>query len=287
MPNSSTSTRLACHRRADGGHLHAGFGGAQAAPHHQRESGSVNEPSGARPFGKYERFGAYHWREIQRHPARHNAVLTARYAILLAAVDPSPGRVLDIGCGDGTLTFALAKRSASVYGIDDSLLPLRLARGEFKRRDLTHPPRLARADARRLPFPEGAFDCVVLADVIEHIDTPELVVREAHRVLRRGGQLLVTTPRRQEAGAIHEYHCREYTASELADVLGSSFAAVEVRAFQPKFFARLYDQRVLGRKLFRLAINCFSALGWNPLAASDNRSAEIRYTDLCACARKS
>ena len=41
-----------------------------------------------RPFGKYERFGAYHWREVEPLPTRHNAVLTARYRVLLDAMDP-------------------------------------------------------------------------------------------------------------------------------------------------------------------------------------------------------
>jgi 2-polyprenyl-3-methyl-5-hydroxy-6-metoxy-1,4-benzoquinol methylase len=81
----------------------------------------------SRPFTKYERFGAYHWREIQPIPTRHNAILTARYRVLLDAMDPGASRVLDIGCGDGTLTYMLAHRAERIVGIDDSLLPLRLA----------------------------------------------------------------------------------------------------------------------------------------------------------------
>ena len=71
----------------------------------------------SRPFGKYERFGAYHWREIEALPTHHNAVLTARYRVLLDAMDANAKRVLDIGCGDGTLTFRLAGRSERVWGI--------------------------------------------------------------------------------------------------------------------------------------------------------------------------
>ena len=95
----------------------------------------MNAPAN-RPFRKYERFGAYHWREIEPRPTRHNAVLTARYQVLLETMDAHAHRVLDVGCGDGTLTARLAERSDGVWGIDDSLLPLRLARGEFDRRRL-------------------------------------------------------------------------------------------------------------------------------------------------------
>ena len=247
---------------------------------------AVSETASSRPFGKYERFGAYHWREIQRIPTRHNAILTARYRIVLDAVDRNARRVLDIGCGDGTLTFRLAERSDRVWGIDDSLLPLRLARAEFHRRRPRRTPFLMNADARRLPFPNGTFDCVVLADVIEHIDAPEAVIAEAHRVLRTGGQILLTTPRREGAVSAHEYHCHEYTGAELADLLREQFGDVQIRVFKPTRVARLYDRKIFGRKLFRLAINCCAIVGWNPLAKSGDLSTELRHTDLCASARK-
>jgi SAM-dependent methyltransferase len=246
----------------------------------------IGEPVVVRPFGKYERFGAYHWREIRSNPAVHNAVLAARYQVLLRTMDRSARRVLDIGCGDATLTFELARRSDRVWGIDDALLPLRLARVEFDKRPRVRAPLLSRADACRLPFPNDTFDCVVLADVIEHISAAEAVMGEARRVLRTGGQILVTTPRRQGAEPVHEYHCREYTGTELFDLLGRSFSAVEVRVFQPAFFARLYERRILGRKPFRIAMNCCSVLGWNLLAATADLAAEARHTGLCASARK-
>ncbi|HET9467826.1 MAG TPA: class I SAM-dependent methyltransferase [Vicinamibacterales bacterium] len=239
----------------------------------------------SRPFGKYERFGAYHWREIEPFPTRHNAVLTARYRVLLDAMDANAIRVLDIGCGDGTLTFRLAGRSERVWGIDDSMLPLQLARAEFARRPRHRAPVVMNADARRLPFADEAFDCVVLADVIEHIDAPGPVMSEAHRVLRKGGQILVTTPRRQDS-APAQYHCHEYTGAELAELLRERFDAVQVRVFRPLRVSRLYDRRVFGRKLFRIFINCCAIAGWNPLAASGALSDESRHTDLCASGRK-
>ena len=239
-----------------------------------------------RPFGKYERFGAYHWREIEPLPTRHNAVLTARYRVLLDTMDSNARRVLDIGCGDGTLTSRLAQRSERVWGVDDALLPLQLARGEFARRPGRRTPVLANADARRLPFPSDAFDCVVMADVIEHIDAPDAVMSEAHRVLRKGGQVLLTTPRRQGAASAHEYHCHEYTGAELADLLRGRFSGVQICVFQPVRISRLYERKVFGRKLFRIAINCCAIAGWNPLAKTGDLSAESRHTDLCASGHK-
>jgi ubiquinone/menaquinone biosynthesis C-methylase UbiE len=243
--------------------------------------------SQSRPFTKYERFGAYHWREIEPIPTRHNAILTARYRVLLNAMNGGVRRVLDIGSGDGTLTHMLGDKAEQVYGIDDSLLPLRLALDQFRRRRASRQPHLSAADARSLPFPDDTFDCVVLADVIEHIDAPEPVMRETRRVLRRGGQILLTTPRRQSDQPGHEYHCREYTGDELAGLLGRWFTDVRVRAFQPARIARLYQSRLFGRKVFRVAINCLAIAGWNPLVRSASVDDEARHTDLCASGRKS
>ncbi len=237
-------------------------------------------------FGKYERFGAYHWREVGLLPTRHNAILTARYRVLLNALDPKARRILDIGCGDGTLTFKLAQGSDLVCGIDDALLPLRLARRELGRHRMAREPLLSSADARRLPFADETFDCVVLADVIEHIDTPDIVISEARRVLRRGGQILLTTPKRQDADPGHEYHCREYTAVELRELLSTWFSGVAVQVFRPAAMTRLYDRKVFGRKLFRIAVNCCAIAGWNPLARTASFAAEATYNDLCGSGRK-
>ena len=120
-------------------------------------------------------------------PTGHNAVLAGRYRVLLAAMDPAMQRVFDIGCGDGTLTFELraAKRARVGHGRFASAASPGAGR---IRPQADHTLPTARAGrCPRLPFPE-AFDCVVMADVIEHIDAPRMVIEEAYACSAAAGR---------------------------------------------------------------------------------------------------
>jgi 2-polyprenyl-3-methyl-5-hydroxy-6-metoxy-1,4-benzoquinol methylase len=97
--------------------------------------------------------------------------------------------VLDAGCGAGALAKLLLAHGQQVTGVDAFEYPLEQARrlvpeARFCRADLNHP----------LPFPDRTFDLVVAHEVIEHLRQPGLFVREARRVLRPGGHLLIKTP---------------------------------------------------------------------------------------------
>ena len=113
-----------------------------------------------------------------------------------ALLDPG-GRLLDVGCGDGTL-LAVARRSkfGEVYGID--VAPTVVQRAEttclrllgslegvhVKQQDLDQP----------LAFPDEFFDAVTAIAVIEHIFDPYFTVAQIKRVLRPGGQLVMEVP---------------------------------------------------------------------------------------------
>ncbi|MFA7561966.1 MAG: class I SAM-dependent methyltransferase [Methanoculleus sp.] len=100
---------------------------------------------------------------------------------------PSGAAVLEVGCGNGKTLEALARRSTHVIGIDISREAVTLAR----RRPGTAEVGLAVADARHLPFRDGAFDAVLLIHVAGHLprEGRDALASEAVRVLRPGGTL--------------------------------------------------------------------------------------------------
>jgi SAM-dependent methyltransferase len=71
-----------------------------------------------------------------------------------------------------------------------------------------------------IPFPDASFDLVTALDVIEHVDADENILREAFRVLRPNGHLLITTPAFQWLWSHNDElnaHKRRYTAKELRE----------------------------------------------------------------------
>lgn len=135
-------------------------------------------------------------------------------------------RVLDLGCSQGILSVRAARAGKWVVGSDLELRSLAYAARELSRAgDLAGRALLVAADGENLPFRDGAFDCAVLGELLEHLDRPERVLEEMRRGLRRGGVVLVTTP----FGLMpHDDHVRSYYPGSLARTLGPAFTVREM-----------------------------------------------------------
>ena len=105
-----------------------------------------------------------------------------------------PGeRVVNLGCGEGAQAIAYAGQYGEMVAVD--ILRGRLERArEALRVYGVGGVSLLQADVESLPLKEGAFDKAIAVDVIEHVRDPQRLCREARRVLRDGGQFLVTFP---------------------------------------------------------------------------------------------
>lgn len=114
--------------------------------------------------------------------------LKLRY--LLADLPQGTARVLDVGCGAGSVAKAVKRErpDLQVFGCDLSRSALEAATAEpggveFKL-----------GTAEGLPFGDGELDFVWIFDVLEHVDSPEKVLGEVARVLRPGGRFHIVLP---------------------------------------------------------------------------------------------
>ncbi|HSJ07721.1 MAG TPA: class I SAM-dependent methyltransferase [Longimicrobiales bacterium] len=134
-----------------------------------------------------------------------NRFARRRIANVFSLVPDVAGLVLaDLGCGMGTFTLEAVARGAFAIGVDPASAAVRAARRvadaeESRSEAAGRGAVFVRGDAAMLPLVDGAADVVLAADLTEHLDDVTLarVLREAVRVLRPGGRLVLYTPDRQ------------------------------------------------------------------------------------------
>ena len=137
-----------------------------------------------------------------------NAVQRFWHATKKLVVDellpPSAGELaIDAGCGSGVIADYLASFGAEVIGVDANAEAIGFAMSEFVRPNLRFEQRLV-DDEMTL---ERAVDKFYSLEVIEHIYRPQglAMLRNFHRLLRRGGQVLITTPNYRSAWPLLEW----------------------------------------------------------------------------------
>ena len=99
-------------------------------------------------------------------------------------------RILDIGCGNGSLSNFLAQQGYEVVGVEESESGVRLANETFPN---CH---FIQGSIYNLPYSEigNQFDIVLAAEVIEHLFYPKELARSAKKLLKPNGRLIMTTP---------------------------------------------------------------------------------------------
>ncbi|HEV2106301.1 MAG TPA: class I SAM-dependent methyltransferase [Candidatus Eisenbacteria bacterium] len=132
-----------------------------------------------------------HW---YLHPGAPRYMVVRRFREVLAHAALAPGlAVLDLGCGWAYGTHWARTLGCRVAGVDLGHDQLRWARAELPDGAGLG---LVRANARRLPFRDAAFDRAVSVEMLEHVFRPDraAVFAEVARVVKPGGRLALSTP---------------------------------------------------------------------------------------------
>jgi 2-polyprenyl-3-methyl-5-hydroxy-6-metoxy-1,4-benzoquinol methylase len=161
--------------------------------------------------------------------------MVAGAALLLRSM-----RLLDVGCGDGTLCLMVGEEARRCIGVDGAMPALRKAAAQGLA------VQCADFNAAHLPYRDGAFDAASCLDVLEHVLDPRHLLRELARVLEPGGVLILTTPNIRyygfvltllrgrfpptsgDPGGYDGGHLHYFTFADVRSLLGEAgFAAIE------------------------------------------------------------
>ncbi|MEK7099251.1 MAG: class I SAM-dependent methyltransferase [Patescibacteria group bacterium] len=155
--------------------------------------------------------------------------------------------LLDIGCGNGALLLSVADMLAHGVGID---------------RRIAHP--IVHGNIRliggnvdtTLPFADNSFDTAVLLAVLEHLEHPDIALREIARVLRPGGNVLITVPTKRARPVL------EFLAFRIGII------SREGVADHKRYYTKPLLTEVLHREKFIVTKMSFFEAGFNLFAAA-------------------
>lgn len=139
--------------------------------------------------------------------------------------------VLDIGCGVGYgSSYLLRKGAKTVTGVEISSEAVELAKAHYERAGLE----FLNLDATSLPFVDNSFDVVTSIGMIDHVDDPDRVLAELHRVLRHGGHFLCSIVNKEFINVplfekrLDPFHKIEFNPAELSHLCSKYFSDVQL-----------------------------------------------------------
>lgn len=205
-------------------------------------------------FDRYRAKGAYHWQWYKT-----NKYSYADYAHKILGYLPNSGTVIDIGCGDGVMSYLLFKKGLKVTGIDPDETGITLGKQEISRQYFKERPYLApialfqgsmidylkkqgiqlrKESIYDVPDTQK-FDYAVCQEVIEHVPEPQGMLEKVSKIVTQFA--LFTTPNGlYQKPKEHDYNF--WKPEEFVDFLGRERAEL-LHVDETRVFARLNIQK--------------------------------------------
>jgi 2-polyprenyl-6-hydroxyphenyl methylase/3-demethylubiquinone-9 3-methyltransferase len=180
--------------------------------HQRKQLDSLNnvDPS---EIQKFEKLAARWWDpESEFRPLHQINPLRANW--ISGKVNLADKKVLDIGCGGGILTEALAQRGATVYGIDMAKASIAVAELHKKESKLEINYECTSAEKLASEKP-GEFDIVTCLEVLEHVPDPEAIISACKTLLKPTGDVFLSTINRNPKAYLFAIIGAEYVLNLL------------------------------------------------------------------------
>jgi 2-polyprenyl-3-methyl-5-hydroxy-6-metoxy-1,4-benzoquinol methylase len=126
-----------------------------------------------------------------------------RYETILKRIPQQTKTVLDLGCGDGFLSYRIAQKRYQVTAMDLSLNRLKRFKEQAEKFNIQQ----IEGDITKVDLPSESFDLIVCSEVIEHLPNYMDVLNEVWRLLKKGGHFIVTVPNNQNVKIFTCPHC--------------------------------------------------------------------------------